>query len=383
MPVEQHAYLSASSAHRWLICPPIIALESQFTDKGSKYAQEGTDAHYLSELKLREFKGENVTKEIESFKETSSYYDGEMEEATELYKDLVIERLNHYEEPSMDLEVRVDFSKWVPDGFGTSDVVILADDVIEIIDLKYGKGVPVSAYQNPQLMLYALGAYATYDMIYDFSTARMTIVQPRLDNVSTFEIDVEELLYWANNYVAPRASQAYIGIGEWDINEDVMKFSKVRAQLRPRAEKNFEIIDKYIEEDEALLSDEEIAEILSRAEEIKSWVSHIESYALGQALDGNEIPGFKLVEGRSNRKIVDEAAVAEKLLAEGFEAEKVYKPQSLETLTKLEKLVGKKKFSELVGDYVIKPQGKLTLVPNSDKRKAYNDAQADFEGIEV
>lgn len=386
MPVEQHAYLSASSAHRWLICPPIIQLESEFEDRGSSFAEEGTQAHALAELKLQEFLGQKVKTKITKFKKEASYYDGEMDEATDYYRDLVVERFNQYEEASMELEVRVDFSKWVPEGFGTSDVVILADDVIEIIDLKYGKGVPVDAYQNPQLMLYALGAYATYDVVYDFNKIRMTVVQPRLDSLSTFEVEVEELLYWANNYVAPRAIQAYEGIGEWNITEDVMKFSKVRAQLRPRAEANFEIIEEYDFKESALLEPDEIAAILSRASEIKSWLDHVESYALDQAVNhGVTYPGFKVVEGRSNRKISDEVGLSKVLVAEGFEEDKIFKPRSLQNLTALEKVVGKNKFSEIAEDFIVKPQGKPTLVTNKDKRPAINSIESaldDFADVE-
>lgn len=381
MPVETHAYLSASSAHRWLICPPLVALESKIEDRQSTYTLEGTAAHELSELKLRKFLGEKVTRKLNKFKKDNSYFDQEMEEATDTYVNLVEEQFNQYEEAHMELEVKVDFSKWVPDGFGTSDVVIISDNVIEIIDLKYGKGVQVEAYQNPQLMLYALGAYNTYDLIYDFDKIRMTIVQPRLDSISTFEIEVEELLYWAENYVAPRAVQAYQGIGEWDITADVMKFSKVRAQLRPRAEKNFEVINQYSEKETALLNEEEIAEILSRAEEIKSWVKHVEDFALEQMLSGEgSYPGFKVVEGRSNRKITDEEALASILEEEGFD--EIYKPKSLLAMGQLEKLVGKQKFSDLAKDYIVKPQGKPTLVPVTDRRPALRseaEALKDFE----
>lgn len=377
----QHAYLSASSAHRWLICPPIVALEAEMEDRQSSYTLEGTEAHELSELKLRKFLGEKNTRAINKFKKEAQFFDAEMDEATDTYVALVEEQYNQYDQPTMELEVRVDFSRWVPDGFGTSDVVILADNVIEIIDLKYGKGVPVEAYQNPQLMLYALGAYATYDVLYDFEKIRMTIVQPRLDSVSTFEIEVEELLYWADNYVAPRAAQAYEGIGEWTITADVMKFSKVRAQLRPRAEMNFKLIDKYIEEDSASLNEEEIAEILERSTEIKQWVEHVEAYALDQALNhGATYPGFKVVEGRSNRKITDEGAVAEVLEAEGFE--EIYKPKALLALGQLEKMVGKQKFADLVNEYIIKPPGKPTIVSESDKRPALNSLQSAIEDFE-
>lgn len=385
MPVTNHAYLSASSAHRWLICPPLVALEADIEDRSSHYAAEGTEAHELAELKLRKFLGQKVTRQLNKLKKSATYYNAEMEEATDTYVALVEEQYNQYKSGTMELEVRVDFSKWVPDGFGTSDVVIVADNVIEIIDLKYGKGVRVDAYQNPQLMLYALGAYATYDMVYDFDKIKMTIVQPRLDHVSSFEIEVEELLYWANNYVAPRAVQALEGIGEWNITADVMKFSKVRAQLRPRAEQNFKIIDQYVAEETALLAESEIADILKRASEIKSWIEHVESYALDKALrEGVEFPGFKLVEGRSVRKIIDEDILSEVLEAEGYFD--IYKPTALLPIGQLEKKIGKSRFAELAEGHIIKPQGKPTLVPTSDKRPALNSLQTaidDFSDEEI
>lgn len=377
----KHAYLGASSAHRWLVCPPILQFEAEVKDRQTSYTLEGTDAHTLAELKLLEFKGEDVTTEIEDFRAESPYYDEEMEEATTLYRDLVVEQFNTHTNPRIELEVQVDFGKWVPEGFGTSDVVIISDGVIEIIDLKYGKGVPVDAYQNPQLMLYALGAFDLYDMVYDFDRIRMTVVQPRLDSISTFEIETEELLYWANNYVAPRAIQAWEGIGEWNIDADVMRFSKVRAQLRPRAEKNFEIIDKYEFTESALLEPHEIAEILDQAKEIKAWIESVEYYALDQAANhGVEFPGFKVVEGRSNRKIVDENELATVLEEEGFND--IYKPKALLALGQLEKLVGKKHFAELAEDYLIKPTGKPTLVPITDKRNPMNSVQSAIEDFD-
>lgn len=371
----KHAYLSASSSVRWLICPPIIAYEKDVKDKQTSYTLEGTDAHSLAELKLQAFLGKRVKTKIANFKKKSDFYNEEMEEMTDLYRDMVVERFNHYDNAQMELEVRVDYSKWAPEGFGTSDVVIVTDKVIEIIDLKYGKGVPVSAYQNPQLMLYALGAYDLYDMAYDFDKVRMTIVQPRLDNVSTFEIDTEELLYWADNYVAPRAEQAFAGRGEWTITDDVVRFSKVRAQLRPRAEKNFKLLDKFEGGEPALLENDEIAEILSQASEIKKWVEDVEYFALDQALNHDvEFPGYKVVEGRSNRKITDDEVLAARLKAEGYED--IYKPQTLLTLGQLEKMVGKKHFEEVAEGLIVKPTGKPTLVPEADKRPAINSLQS-------
>ncbi|ROY68755.1 DUF2800 domain-containing protein [Enterococcus gallinarum] len=389
MPVGSHALLGASSAHRWLICPPIARLEEQFKDRGSSFAEEGTAAHELAELALaKRFKlmaTRSVNTKLKKFRSENSYYDQSMEDYVEAYCDLVEERVNHYQDAVIELEQKVDFTKWVPEGFGTSDVVVLADNTIEIIDLKYGKGVPVDAYLNPQLMLYALGAVDKYDIIYEFETVRMTIVQPRLDNVSTFEIDKEELLYWADNYVAPRAAQAWEGTGEWTITDDVVKFSKVRAQLRLRAERNFLLVDKYELKESPLLTNEEIAEILDRAPEIKKWLDHVEQYALNKALtEGEEFPGWKVVAGRSNRKISDEESLLFLLEAEGFDDDEILKPRALQAIGQLEKVVGKKKFAELASDFIVKPEGKPVLVTEKDKRPALNsmeDALNDFEGV--
>ena len=389
MPVGSHALLGASSAHRWLICPPIARLEEQFKDRGSSFAEEGTAAHELAELALaKRFKlmaTRSVNTKLKKFRSENSYYDQSMEDYVEAYCDLVEERINHYRDAVIELEQKVDFTKWVPEGFGTSDVVVLADNTIEIIDLKYGKGVPVDAYLNPQLMLYALGAVDKYDIIYEFETVRMTIVQPRLDNVSTFEIDKEELLYWADNYVAPRAAQAWEGTGEWTITDDVVKFSKVRAQLRLRAERNFSLVDKYELKESPLLTNEEIAEILDRAPEIKKWLDHVEQYALNKALtEGEEFPGWKVVAGRSNRKISDEESLLFLLEAEGFEDDEILKPRALQAIGQLEKVVGKKRFAELASDFIVKPEGKPVLVTEKDKRPALNsmeNALNDFEGV--
>lgn len=386
----KHALLGASSAHRWLVCPPIARLEEHIKDSGSSFAQEGTDAHELAELTLtKRFKlasAKTVNAKLKKFKEGSSYYDQSMEDFVSGYCDLVEERFNHYPGATIELEQRVDFSRWVPEGFGTSDVVILADNTIEIIDLKYGKGVVVDAYQNPQLMLYALGAVDAYDLIYEFETVRMTIIQPRLDHITTFEIDKEELLYWADNYVAPRATQAWEGIGEWTITDDVVKFSKVRAQLRPRAEKNFALVDKYELKEALLLENHEIAEILDRAGEIKKWLEHVENFALQKARDEGEVyPGYKVVAGRSNRKISDDEGLLFVLEAEGFDGDELVKPRQLLPIGSLEKIVGKTTFADLAGDYIVKPEGKPVLVPETDKRPALNSidsAVEDFEGVD-
>ncbi|MBJ6745554.1 DUF2800 domain-containing protein [Streptococcus sp. 121] len=386
MPVETHALLSASSSHRWLHCPMLPRLEAEIPSKNTVYTQEGTCAHELSEIKLMyksgKIKKREFNKKLKDFKASAAFYDEEMEEMTELYTDIVMEHFNAYEKASMELEKRVDFSDWVPNGFGTSDVVILADNTLEIIDLKYGKGVPVSAKLNPQMSLYALGAYAAYDLLYSFDKIKMTIVQPRLDSVSSVEIFVDELLYWADNYVLPRASQAEIGIGDWDLNEEVLKWSPVAAKLVPWAQKNWEIIDRYDFEEPVYLSDEALKEILDRASEIKKWVESVEAYALKQALDGKEVPGYKLVEGRSNRVITDKTKAIDILHDNGFDDE-IYKPKELLAMGALEKLIGKSTFAELLAEVIEKPQGKPVLVQESDKRPALNSLEQaikDFEG---
>lgn len=384
---DKHARLSASSAKRWLTCPPIISLEELVggRQRTSSYALEGTDAHKLAELKLKDFIGRNVTQAIEDFKESSEYYDQEMEEATDRYRDYVVELYNnHGDLANIDLEQQVSFDKYVPGGFGTSDVVITSPGRIEIVDLKYGKGIKVEAYQNPQLMLYALGAYEKFDFVYDFETITMTIVQPRLDHLDSFTVATDELLYWAENYVAPRASLADQGIGEWNITEDVLRFSGVRGRLRPQFEQNKEFIEKYEYGEGAVLDPDELTEVLDQADQIKRWLKDVEDFALKSLLDGKDVPGFKVVEGRSNRKISDEAGLAKVLQAQGFKDDQIYKEPKLETLGKLEKLVGKKEFEELSGDYITKPEGKPTLAPAGDKRPALNSevtAKNDFKNL--
>lgn len=385
MPVENHALLSASSAHRWLYCPMLPRLEAEYPNRETVYAQEGTSAHELSEIKLM-YKSGKINKRkynalAKTFKESTDFYNEEMEEMTELYTDIVLEHFNSYENAEMELEKRVDFSDWVPNGFGTSDVVILADNVIEIIDLKYGKGMPVSAKQNPQMGLYALGAYAAYDMIYDFDKIRMTIVQPRLDSVSTVEIYVEELLYWADNVVLPMAAQADAGIGDWDLSEKVLKWSPVAAKLVPRAQENWELIDRYDYQEPIYLTDEAIADILDHASDIKKWVESVESYALSQALQGKDVPGYKVVEGRSNRVITDKDKAIDILQDNGFDDE-IFKPKELLAMGALEKLIGKTAFADLLAEVIDKPQGKPVLVPESDKRPAFNSVEQAIKDFE-
>jgi len=381
-----HARLSASGSKRWLSCTPSAALEDNFPDTTSEFAREGTAAHELSELYLQ-LHIEQITKaafnrRLGKFKKENEFYTQEMDDFVNSYVDFVIERINEAQALSSDaitlLEQRLDFSEWVPDGFGTGDVVIISDGIMEIIDLKYGKGVPVSAEENTQMRLYALGALNQFGMLYDVEKIVMTIVQPRLDSISSDEMDAEALFDWAEDYVKPKAEMAMNGEGEF-VAGDHCRFCKAKAVCRERAEENLKMA-KYDFQEPKLLTIEEIAEILVKAEELQKWAKDVSEYALDQAENHHvKFPGWKLVEGRSNRKYTDEEAIREKL-AKNYEPDAFLKT-SLFTLTNLEKSIGKKQVENLIGEFIIKPSGKPTLVAESDKRPEINStasAVADF-----
>lgn len=378
---SKHAKLSASSAFRWINCPGSVALADQLPAPGSSaYADEGTLAHALAELKLRKFLGDvgDYDKELAQI-QANEYYNGEMEEATDFYAETVQEHLAAAgADAELMIEQQFSLTNWVPEGFGTSDAVIIGGNVIEVIDLKYGKGIKVDAVNNPQLRLYGLGASALFGDLYDFDTVRTTIIQPRLDHVSTEEQPLKELLLWAEKDVAPRATMAlegtdYLATGDW------CRFCPAKAVCRKRAEYNLELArDEF--KAPPLLTDEEIGEVLRRAEEIQKWTSDIQDYALEQALAGKHFDGWKLVEGRSNRKYADDLKVAETLVAAGYDEAMLYE-RKLYGITAMEKIVGKKKLTTTLGDLIIKPAGKPVLVPESDKREAINTteaAKADF-----
>lgn len=375
-----HAKLSASGSKRWLTCTPSARLEDGFPDSTSDFAKEGTAAHEFSELFLQLHTGQinkaTFTRRLNKFKKENEFYSQEMDDYVQSYVDLVIERFHAIQAKTEDaiilLEQRLDFSEWVPDGFGTGDVVIIADGIMEVIDLKYGKGVPVSAVENTQMRLYALGAVHQFGYLYDIEQIHMTIVQPRLDSVSTDEITTDELLRWADEYVKPKAEMAMAGEGEYEAGEHC-RFCKARFTCRTRAEANLEMA-KYDFQEPALLSYEEIGSILLQAEELQKWAKDIQSYALEQAENHSaKFPGWKLVEGRSNRKYADESSVTSTLLAEGYGEDTIFKKELL-GITALEKAIGKKTFAELLSDLVIKPAGKPTLVVESDKRPELNSA---------
>lgn len=384
-----HAVLSPSAAERWLNCTPSARLEQEFPDKGNQAADEGTLAHALGELLIRQRLArisEVFFANQLDFIQASKLYEAEMYEYCDQYATFVMEKFSeaqsHTKDALLFLEQKLNLTDYIPDGFGTGDVVIIADKVLEIVDLKYGKGVPVSAERNKQMMLYALGALREFDFIFDIAIVRMTIYQPRLDSVSTYEMSVEELREWAETELIPRAALAFDGIGHY-VPGPHCRFCKAKAVCKAHAQMNLELA-KYDFLDPALLTDYEIADILKKADAFTSWITSVQEHALTEAVNNNkEWPGYKLVEGRSNREYLDEQLVAQKLVAEGIKEEKIYSKKLL-GITAMEKGIGKKVFSSLLSDLVVKPPGKPTLVTEDDKRPAYNSYEAakrDFSNI--
>ena len=374
-----HAKLSASGAHRWMACPPSANLEARFPDRPSEFAEEGTFAHSLAELILRynnnEISKRAYTTRLNRLKK-DPMYSQEMQDYIADYAQQVWEQFNEARASCPDAQIffeqRLDFSEYVPEGFGTGDVVIIADDLMQVIDLKYGKGVGVSAEGNPQLRLYGLGAYLEHSMLYDIQRVKTTIIQPRLDSISTEEISVEDLLGWAGEQVRPRALMAMRGEGEFRAGEHC-RFCKAFATCRAQKDYQMELM-KYDFADAELLEDSEIGDVLARADALVKWAEAVKGYAFDQALNhGAHFDGWKRVEGRSNRKYTDEKQVAERLAEAGYA--EIYKPQELQGITAMEKLVGKKRLAELLGDLVEKPEGKPVLAPESDRRPELNTAQ--------
>ena len=369
---RKHAILSASSSDRWLHCPPSARLCENYEDKGSDYAAEGTDAHTLCEYRLKLALGLPAEDPIENL----SWYNEEMEDCAAGYVSYVLEQVESAKQVCADpivlIEQRVDFSRWVEEGFGTADNIIIADGVLKICDYKHGRGVEVSATENPQMMCYALGALELFDDIYDIDTVSMTIFQPRRDNVSTYDISKEELYRWADEVLKPAADLAFAGDGNFLCGE-WCGFCKAKHDCRARAEANMELA-KYDFKLPPLLTDEEIEDVLARVDDLVSWASDIKEYALQQAISGKTWSGWKLVEGRSNRKYTNDAAVAAAVESIGFDP---YEKKLL-GVTAMQKLLGKSRFEELLSSLIEKPQGKPTLVPESDKRPAMNTAKNDF-----
>ena len=360
---ESHALLSASSAHRWLNCPPSAQASAGVRDEASQAALQGTAAHALAEYKLLRALKRRAKRPVSEFE------DDEMDQLTSDYVGFVLEHLTAARQacadPQVLIEQRLDFSHVVPGGFGTGDCVIIAEPVLHIIDLKYGQGVMVESEANPQLMLYALGALEAFGSLYDITEVAVTIFQPRRSNVSTWTISVAELVAWAEQVVKPRAALAASGDGEFAPGE-WCRFCKLAPTCRTRAEANLALAKNEFAPP-AELDDGEIAAVLAQLPQLKAWATDVEAHALSLAVNqGKTWTGFKLVEGRSIRKYTNEQAVAQAAEAAGVDVW----DRKLKTITALEKQLGKKRFSELFGDLVVKPAGKPALVPVSDKRPA-------------
>jgi hypothetical protein len=377
MPPNTHAILSPSSADRWLHCTRSAKLELEFSEKESDAAVEGTAAHALCEHKVKKALKQRSRRPV------SAYDSDEMEELTDAYRDYVLEQLTLERQNCPDaqvfIETRLDLTSYVPGSFGTCDCLIVSDEKLHIIDFKYGQGVLVEAKENPQMKLYALGALDIYDGLYDFKEVAMTIFQPRRENVSTWTETVEELRRWAEEELKPKAELADAGEGEF-CSGDWCLFCKAAVKCRARAQAKLELAKQEFSLP-PIITDEEIEEILPRLPDLTKWANDIMAYATDAALNhGKQWKGFKVVEGRSVRKYSDEDAVIKAAKDAGYTD--IFKT-SLITLTEMEKLMGKKKFKETLGGLVVKPQGKPTLVPDSDKRSAItgNDAKSDFKKI--
>ena len=372
--MTDHAVLSASSASRWMACPPSVRLTEHLPDSTSSFAQEGTDAHelcaYLVESALGR-KSRDPTADL-------TYYSQEMQECAEEYRNYIMEQVEkakrYSHDPTVLIEQKLDFSKWVPDGFGTGDCIIVADGLLQIIDYKHGLGILVDADHNPQMMCYALGAFDLFEGIYDFDTITMTIFQPRKRNLSTFKISKTELLQWAENELIPKAQLAFKGEGKL-VSGKHCQFCKLKAICRQRAEDNLALA-RIEFADPSTLDLSDIADILPKIDQLTSWTNDLKAYALEEAKSGRTIPGYKLVEGRSTRKFTDEDQVAQAVLDIGLDP---YEKKLL-TITAMTKLLGKKQFNDLLGSLIFKPSGKPQLVPIDDHRQEMNLATTDFNG---
>ena len=376
MPPNDHALLSASSSHRWLHCNPSARLEREFADRETIAAAEGTAAHALAEHKLKR------KLKLRSERPVSPFDTDEMEVCTDDYADFVMEQVTKERRRDLDTQVfieqRLDFSCDVPEGFGTGDCLIVSRGRLHIIDLKYGQGLLVDSEENPQMMLYALAALNQYEEQYKIKKVKLTIFQPRRDNVSTWETTVAKLKKWATKDLVPKAQRAFKGEGEYCPGEWCI-FCKAAVKCRARAEDKLRLAQSEFKMP-PLLTDAEIEDVLAKLPDIKKWADEIQEYALAKALAGKEWAGFKLVEGRSVRKFTDERAVVKAANAAGYHD--IYK-QTLISLTEMEKLMGKAEFSKVLGALVTKPQGKPTLVPDTDKRQAISVSNPKSEFSEI
>ena len=373
---RDHATLSPSSAARWLNCPPSAKLNAEAGDRDTVFTREGSLAHTVAELKARKYFltgiGPKKYEAAMAKHRADELWQDEIDAHTDRYLEILKEFYADFPEaPHVAVEQRVDFGAWVPDGFGTADCIMVSGDTIHIVDFKYGKGVQVSAEDNPQMKLYALGALAAYELMYDLTIVRMSIIQPRLaSDPDTWETSVGEIVNWAEQVAKPAAALAAAGEGEYAEGE-WCRFCAIRGSCRARAAAQLALED-FGEKLPPELTDEEVAQALIQGKRLAKWLSEIEEYALRACLDGKEIPGFKAVEGRSVRVWTDADAAFLAARAQGIPEEMLYERKPI-TLAAMEKLMGKRHFLDTMAAYVTTPPGKPTLVPETDKRPAITD----------
>ncbi len=379
--MAEHAILSPSGAGRWMVCTPSARLEEQFPDTAGQAAAEGTLAHVISE-RIVSYKNGVIAKPVlnkalTGFKKNELYQPemlGHCEEFAAFVMERFAEAQTRDKSAILMTEQLLDLTKYIPAGFGTGDVVIIADHMLEIIDLKYGKGVPVSAERNAQMMVYALGALEAFGFAFDISEVRMSIHQPRIDNHSSWIISVEDLIKWAHYELIPLAKKAFDGIGDFVAGKHC-QFCRAKNNCRANAEYQLQLA-RYDFKDETLLSDAEIADILTKEAEFKKWLTGVKQYALYAAVTENKKwPGFKVVEGKANRKYADPADVEKILKEHGFKEEDFIK-RELIGITAMKGLTASKFFKEHIEPELIKPQGKPALVPVSDKRPELDSVEA-------
>ena len=385
--MSKHALLSASGAHRWMACPPSARIEEPLPDSTSTYAEEGSLAHSIAELKVRKYCIEPMSlrkynADIKKL-QANELYKPEMLTHTDTYLEYIKAVTCDYKSPFVAVEQRLNFSEYVPEGFGTADCIIIANDTMHVIDFKYGQGVPVSPENNPQMMLYALGALSEFEIFYDIKQIKMAIIQPRIsDEFDDWVLSADELKAWGETILKPAAARAYAGEG--DITPGThCKFCKAKATCKPRAQE-YMALDVFTGTDPVSMGKDEIGHILARLGAMVDWAKELQEYALSEALKGEEIPGWKIVSGRSMRYFTDAEKAYKTIIDSGINEAMMYERKPI-SLTALEKLVGAKQFTDLVGDMIDKSEGKPTLVPLSDKREAKSfsktTAVEDFEGV--
>lgn len=384
-----HALLSASSAHRWLLCTPSARLEEQFPDTASEAAAEGTLAHELAEMKLRnyffthDYGKRKLNSDIKKLQK-NELWQAEMMGYTDTYLDYIkLIALSDRSAFTVRIETRVDFGKYAKDGFGTADCILIRGKDVHVFDFKYGKGVPVSAEDNPQMMLYALGILDMYGLLYDMQTFHLHIIQPRIDNISDWTVSREKLLAFGE-YVKEQSALAYDGAGDYVPGEKQCRFCRAKAQCRARAQENVRLaFSPDLGKLPPLISADEAGAYLTQGEDVERWLSDLKDWALGECLAGNAVPGWKAVEGRGSREWTDQDAAFERLISTGITEEAVLYERKPLTLSQVEKTIGKKNFQDAVGEFVVKKPGKPALVKESDRRKAIQNkvtAEEAFSG---